>query len=70
MKKSRNPSRPARQREYDFAGGERGKYAGRLRGGTRVVRLEPEIARHFPDSGAVNRALRLIVEVARKSVGR
>jgi len=34
------------------------------------VRLEPEIARLFPDSRSVNRALALIVEIARRSVRR
>jgi hypothetical protein len=57
------------RREYDFSGGERGKYAGRVRG-PRVVLLEPEVARVFPDSRSVNRVLRLIAEIARKSLGK
>ena len=70
MKKSKTPTRRTRPKEYDFSAGERGKYAGRLQGGARIVRLEPEIARLFPDSRSVNRALRLIADVARKSVER
>jgi hypothetical protein len=58
------------RREYDFSSGERGKYAGRIRGGPRVVLLEPEVARVFPDSRSVNRVLRLIAEIARKSLGK
>jgi hypothetical protein len=47
--------------EYDFAsmkGGVRGKYAARLRKGTNLVLLEPEIAEAFPSDQAVNEALR------------
>jgi hypothetical protein len=47
--------------EYDFAsmkGGVRGKYAARLRKGTNLVLLEPEIAEAFPSDEAVNEALR------------
>jgi len=70
MKKSRNSTGRRRPRAYDFSGGERGKYAGRLKEEERIVRLEPEIARLFPDSRSVNRALALIVEIARRSVRR
>ena len=58
------------RREYDFSAGVRGKYVGRLRGGARVVLLEPEVARVFPDSRSVNGVLRLIAEIARKSLGK
>jgi hypothetical protein len=49
---------------YDFRGGVRGKYAARYRAGTNVVLLEPDIAARFPDALAVNRALRVLVEIA------
>jgi len=58
------------RREYDFSDGVRGKYASSLRGRPRTVVLEPEVARVFPDSRSVNRALRLITEIARKSLGK
>jgi len=58
------------RRKYDFSGGERGKYAGRVRSHARVVLLEPEVARVFPDSRSINRALRLIAEIARKALGK
>jgi hypothetical protein len=59
--------------EYDLArlkGGVRGKYYRRTVAGTNLVLLEPDVARAFPDSNCVNRALRLLQEVATKSSAR
>lgn len=53
--------------EYQFKGGKRGRFAARYAQGTNVVLLEPEIAKSFPDSEAVNRALRLLLEIAKKA---
>ena len=56
--------------EYDLArlkGGVRGKYYHRAAAGTNLVLLEPDVARAFPDSNSVNRALRLLKEIATKS---
>ena len=56
--------------EYDLAslkGGVRGKYYKRATAGTNLVLLDPDVARAFPDSVSVNRALRLLREVATKS---
>jgi hypothetical protein len=56
--------------EYDLAtlrGGVRGKYYKQASAGTNLVLLEPDLARVFPDSSSVNRALRLLQEVAVKS---
>lgn len=53
--------------EYDFKDGVRGKYAGRVPAGGRVVVLEPDVAKVFPDSRAVNRALRALAEVVRRT---
>jgi len=56
--------------EYDLAtlkGGVRGKYYKQATAGTNLVLLEPDVARAFPDSSSVNRALRLLQEVATKS---
>jgi hypothetical protein len=51
--------------EYDFSGGVRGKYAKRFAEGSNVVVLEPDVAERFPNSEAVNQALRkLISEMA------
>ena len=59
--------------EYDLArlkGGVRGKYYQRATAGTNLVLLEPDVARAFPDSIAVNRALRMLRDVAKSSAGR
>lgn len=50
--------------EYDFSGGERGKYAKRMAKGSNVVVLDPDVAALFSNSAAVNSALRVIAEVA------
>jgi len=54
--------------EYDFSEGVRGKYARRYAEGTNIVVLSSDLARFFPDSESVNRALRALVEVAQRSV--
>jgi hypothetical protein len=54
--------------EYDFSGGQRGKYLARYRAGTNVVLLDPDVAEAFPDAASVNRTLRLLVNVARRQV--
>ncbi len=54
--------------EYDFSQGVRGKYAHRFAEGTNVVVLSADVAEYFPDSEAVNAALRTLVDIARKSV--
>ncbi|MBM3222124.1 MAG: hypothetical protein FJZ38_26295 [Candidatus Rokubacteria bacterium] len=65
-KRDRDDLRP----EYDLArlkGGVRGKYYKQATAGTNLVLLEPDVARAFPDSASVNRALRLLQEIATKS---
>ncbi|HLK90981.1 MAG TPA: hypothetical protein VKZ18_13870 [Polyangia bacterium] len=47
--------------EYDLSGGVRGKCVDRYRQGTNVVLLDPDVAARFPDSKAVNEALRSLV---------
>ena len=47
--------------EYDLSGGVRGKYVDRYRHGTNVVLLDADVAAKFPDSKAVNDALRALV---------
>lgn len=44
--------------EYDFSKGVRGKYVERLKEGSNVVVLEPDVASEFDSPQAVNRALR------------
>jgi hypothetical protein len=50
--------------EYDFSSGVRGKYVSRYRQGANVVVLDPDVAKVFPNSRSVNKALR---ELARKN---
>jgi len=42
----------------------RGKYYREATAGTNLVLVEPELAEVFPDTEAVNRALRLLAETA------
>lgn len=68
MKKASKPtSDPDMLPDYEFKGGTRGRFASRYAQGTNVVLLEPDIAKSFPDSEAVNRALRLLLEIAKKA---
>ena len=56
--------------EYDFSGGVRGKYAQRYAQGNNVILLEPDIAKAFPTSEAVNEALRLLMNLTQMSVNK
>lgn len=58
MKKRSETNRDELRAEYDFAGGQRGKYAARYAEGSNVVVLDPDVAAVFPDAESVNRALR------------
>lgn len=51
------------QEEYDFSGGIRGKYIDRLRPGTQIILLDPDVAEVFKDSDSVNDALRALLPV-------
>jgi hypothetical protein len=55
--------------EYDFTGAVRGKYYKRYTAGTNIVLLDADVSQAFPNSTAVNEALRLLVAVARRRVG-
>jgi hypothetical protein len=46
-------------------GGVRGKYAHRVREGTNIVLIEPEVAEAFPTEQAVNEALKGVLNTAR-----
>ena len=45
-------------------GGVRGKYYLQAIAGTNLVLIEPDLAKMFRDSAAVNRALRVVAEAA------
>jgi hypothetical protein len=53
--------------EYDFSHAVRGVTAARYAQGTNVVLLEPDVAELFPDSRAVNEALRTLARLGRVS---
>ena len=71
MKKKSDSTRRELRAEYDFSqlsGGVRGKYAKRYQQGTNLILLAPDVAAAFPSAEAVNGALRLLMEIAQKSV--
>lgn len=52
--------------EYDFSGGVRGVTVARYRQGSNVVVVDPDVLDVFPDSQAVNDALRALAGVIRQ----
>jgi len=58
------------QPEYDFSRGVRGKHHRAYQEGTNAVLLEPDVADVFRDSKSVNHALRMLMDIAGKEVGR
>jgi hypothetical protein len=71
MKKNKGKARASRpdedtmRPEYDFSKAVRGVTAARYAEGTNVVLLEPDVAKIFPDTRAVNEALRTIARLGR-----
>jgi hypothetical protein len=70
MKKPSRKSTSARSRdrdtmrpEYDFSKGVRDKYAARLKPGSQIIVLDPDVAAAFGDAKSVNKALRMLLEV-------
>jgi hypothetical protein len=56
--------------DFDFSKGERGRYFKRLiKDGANVAVIDPDLTKAFPNSAAVNAALRSLLEVARASTG-
>jgi hypothetical protein len=58
--------------EYNFTGGVRGKYVSRLATGSNVAVLDKDVQKLFPNSVAVNAALRALgkaVDVVQGSSG-
>lgn len=54
--------------ESEYSGAVRGKYYQHYQQGTNVVLLDPDVAQAFKDSESVNRALRLLLDLARQAV--
>lgn len=67
------PSSPGEMRaeyEFDYSKAVRGKYYKRLlKEGSNVVVLEPDVAKAFPDSAAVNDALRVVLKAGESARG-
>ena len=61
---SRSWDRDTMRPEYDFSKGVRNKYAARLKPGSLLVVLDPDVAAAFGDAKAVNNALRALLGVA------
>jgi hypothetical protein len=57
-KASKKPATDQMRDEYDLRGGVRSKFFAEYRKGTNLVLLEPDVAKAFRTSDAVNRALR------------
>ena len=66
MKKDKEDMRKSYKRS-DFATLERGKFFAEVAKGTSVVLLEPEVAKAFPTSKAVNEALSELLALTEKT---
>jgi hydroxylamine reductase (hybrid-cluster protein) len=70
--KTRRPKRPSADLDtlrtsYDFSKAKRGVTAARYAQGTNVVLLDPDVAEVFPDTQAVNEALRTFARLSKSS---
>ena len=68
MSQSQNHEADELRPEYNFTGGVRGKHHAAYQAGTNVVLLDADVAKAFPDSLSVNRALRLLLDLAAKQL--
>lgn len=65
-KKTTDELRP--EYDFDYSKAVRGKYYKRLLSeGANVVMLEPDVAKSFRDSDAVNKALRSLLDLAKNT---
>jgi hypothetical protein len=66
-KKSKDETADELRPEYDLAAllkdGVQGKYVKRYRESANLVRLAPDVAKVFPTDEAVNKALRLVIQL-------
>ena len=69
MKKVKSGELRHEYKRSDFKKLERGKYYERVRASSNVVVLDPEVAAVFPNSAAVNKALRSLAEVVESVSG-
>jgi hypothetical protein len=66
-KKPNKKSDPDMLDEYDFSNSQPNPYAARYAAGTNLVLLAPDVAAVFPNSDAVNEALRALMKIAQRS---
>ena len=65
VRETLDPDRDTMRAEYDFSKAVRGRTVGRYREGTNVVVLDPDVSALFPDSMAVNEALRTFARLVK-----
>ena len=70
MRKSKAEELRPEYRREDLGIGVRGKYFEAFKKGTNLVLLSPDVARAFPTGEPVNEALRSLINIAQKTVGR
>lgn len=68
MKKAKELDPLAPRPSLDFRKGVRGKHFKRMQQGTNIVLIAPDLLDTFPDSEAVNEALRSLKKIATRSV--
>ena len=61
-----DPDRDTMRPEYDFSAAVRGATAAKYTQGANIAVIDPEVLDVFPDSAAVNRALRALAPVLRQ----
>ena len=67
MKKSPELDPLAPRPGLDFSKGVRGKHYDRMQQGTNIVLIAPDLLDTFPDSDAVNEALRGLKKIANRA---
>ena len=61
-------SEPEMRPEYNFSGAVRGKYYKQYLEGSNVVVLEPDVAKRFRSSAAVNKVLRTFIKSPKRGL--
>jgi hypothetical protein len=68
MKNRKSTDETRAEYEFDYSKATRGKYSRRMtEDNENIVILEPDVAKAFHDSAAVNDALRLLLELTRST---
>ena len=70
MKRARSDGLRPEYTRKELGSGIRGKHYRSYTRGSNLVLLRPDVAAAFPNDEAVNEALRSLIKVARRSVGR